>query len=85
MILDPKTIQSSAQTVNSPIQMELMDEERTCFGISHMMQKALGNLFDVSLLKSSVFCLLAAACLCYSLAWMTPYIYLPSEFFPHFI
>lgn len=82
MILDPKTIQSSVQTTNSPIRMAgRSDDSGTCFGISHLIHKALRKLFDVSLLKSFVFCLLALACLCYSLAWMTPYMFLPSECF----
>lgn len=82
MILDTKTIQSSARTTNTPIRMAAVVEDTgTCFGISHLIHKALGKLFDVSLLKSFVFCLLASACLCYSLAWMTPYIFLPSECF----
>ncbi len=81
MILDPKTIQSSVQTTKSPIQtLTFYEPTRTCFGVPHMIHKALENLFDISLLKSVVFCLIALACLTYALAWMTPYIYLAGEF-----
>lgn len=76
MILDSKIIQS--ETTNDPIRI-IAVQERTCFGISHMIHKALGNLFDVSLLKSSVFLILALAHLCYAIAWMTPYMYMPSK------
>lgn len=80
MVLDAKTIQSS-HTTNFTSQMVTGHENtRTCFGIPHMIHNALGKLFDVSLLKSYVFCILALACLCYSLAWMVPYIYLPSKY-----
>lgn len=76
MILDPKTIQS---TTSSPNQIAIEENTSRCFGISYLIHKALGKLFDISLLKSFVFCLFTTACFCYSLAWMTPYIFLPSE------
>ncbi|KAJ6645605.1 Monocarboxylate transporter 14 [Pseudolycoriella hygida] len=78
MMLDPETVQLSKRFL-SP-RMQVVDEDTLrCFGIPHMIQKALRNLFDVSLMKSFVFCTLSAACLCYALAWITPYVYLPKR------
>lgn len=75
MIHDLKATPSSAHTMNTPKRFI----EETRFGISHMIHNALEKLFDVTLLKSFVFLMLASAHLCYAFAWMTPYIYLPSE------
>lgn len=77
MILDPEKILPSE---DSKYPLEYFDEEtRTCFGVPHMIHKVLENLFDVSLLKSTVFCSLVCSCFCYSLGYITPYLYLQRE------
>lgn len=80
MILDTKTMKSSIVVPNSAIQSLAVHEHTTCFGIPHMIHNALGKLFDMSLLKSSVFCILAFACFLFSVAWMTPYMFMPSMY-----
>lgn len=80
MVLDPQIIHSSIESAAVASKFSIQQKSRTCFNISHLMHKALSNLFDFTLLRSMVFCLLAMACLCYSLAWMTPYLYISREF-----
>lgn len=81
MIIDPNMIRTSIdKTSRSQSKViQTHDESNACLGISHLVQKALKNLFDVTLLKSVVFCILALACCCYALVWLTPYSYLPSR------
>lgn len=72
MILDSKMMQSQS-THLPPSQIPIVTVQKKtshCFGISHMIHNALINLFDVSLLKSSVFCLLASVCFCYVRSYM---------------
>lgn len=59
--------------------IEFHEDTGPCLGVPHIIHKVLGNLFDVSLLKSSVFCVLALSCLCYALGYIVPYVFLQRE------
>ncbi|XP_037033589.1 monocarboxylate transporter 9-like isoform X2 [Bradysia coprophila] len=75
MVLDPEMILPMEASKHSNA-IEFHDDTSTCFGVPHIIHKVLGNLFDISLLKSTVFCTLALSCFCYALGYMTPYLYL---------
>lgn len=79
VILDSKALFDSKTTLIQTGVVTQPANTRGCFGISHMIHNALGKLFDFTLLKSFVFCILAVACFCFAFAWMTPYIFLPGE------
>lgn len=67
-------------TIQIPSESSVNDEETIPrFRFLDMIKKAFRLLFDVSLLKSPVFCAIALTCLFYAFAWFIPYHFMSSK------